>query len=130
MSGTLPTARTMRHVLGVLERLPLEALGLLAERLIDRLDAAEDIGEDREPDQEDGCSAEDVLWLDHLPGDPDDAEDEPDCCAAGECGGVLLAGDGQPGDATDAEPDDEDLGAVEDEPVFAPPTPVILRAWA
>lgn len=83
-----PDPRTIRRALGVLERLPHEALADLTERLVDRLDAAE-------PDP--------------------DLEPEEDACPAGECGGVPLRNDGLPGDPADAEPDpDHDLTAPEE----------------
>ena len=105
MSGTLPSARSMRHVLGVLERLPLEVLGMVVERVIGRLDAAEDTDCDH-----DGCD-DGPLWahlvLSNGAGDLDDAEpDDGDCCAAGECGGRLSATDHLPGDPEDVEDDD------------------------
>ncbi len=86
-----PDPRTVRRALGVLERLPHEALADLTERLIDRLDGAEP-----EPD----------------------LEPEVDCCTAGEDGGLPMPGDRSPGDADDAEPDDADRGTGEDEPDF------------
>jgi hypothetical protein len=86
-----PDPRTIRRALGVLERLPPEALADLTERLIHRLDAAE-------PDP--------------------DLEPEEDCCTAGEDGGLMMPSDHRPGDPDDAEPDGQDLGAAEDEPDF------------
>ncbi len=61
-----PDPRTIRRALNVLERLPHEALADLAERLIDRLDAA---------------------------GPELDLELETDACDAGECGGLIMPGD-------------------------------------
>ena len=78
MNGTYPTARSVRHALTVLERLPADALFDLAERLIDRLDAS---------------------------GLDPDLEPEEDACNAGECGGMLLRVDGRPGDEEDSEPE-------------------------
>ncbi len=71
-----PDGRAVGRALSVLERLPVEALADLAERLIDRLDA--------------------------VTPDPDLAAEE-DCCMAGECGGLPAYSDGRPGEPDDAE---------------------------
>ena len=60
-----PDPRTIQRALGVLERLPHEALADLAERLIDRLDVA---------------------------GPDPDLEPEEDCCNACEDGGLPMPG--------------------------------------
>jgi len=75
-----PSNRALRHALDVLGRLPPAALGMVAERIIDRLDAAEP--------------------------DTDIEDDNTDCCAAGECGGMHLLPDSGAGDLGDAEEDD------------------------
>lgn len=67
MTVVSPDPRTIRRALEVVQRLPTEALAELAERIIDRLDAAEpdpdlEPNGDEEPDDEDCCEADD----DHL----------------------------------------------------------------
>lgn len=84
-----PDPRTIARALDVVQRLPTEALADLAERLIDRLDAAEpdpdlEPGEDAEPDDDDCCEA----------GDDDPASSRP-------CHGVF--GISEAGDPYDAE---------------------------
>ena len=93
MTADYPTARSIQRALGVLERLPHEALVDLAERLIDRLDTAK-------PD----C----------------DLELDEDACDAGECSGLVMRGDGHPGDADDAEPEEDNDDDAEEEEPLAP----------
>ena len=52
MSGTLPSPRRLAGALAVLQALPPAALAVLAERLIDRLDALAAPGMDLEPDDD------------------------------------------------------------------------------
>ena len=59
MSGTLPSPRRIAGALAVLQALPPAALAVLAERLIDRLDALDAPGMDLEPDNDDCCPAGD-----------------------------------------------------------------------
>lgn len=106
MNATYPTARSVRHAFTVLGRLPAEALINLTERLIDCLDLTE-------PD----C----------------DLEPEEDACNAGECGGLVMRGDGHPGDADDAEPEEDDDDDAEDEPLapgtLRPERDGLVQVW-
>ena len=106
ISATYPNARSVRHAFTVIKRLPPEALFDLTERLIDRLDRAEL--------------------------DPD-FEPEEDACDAGECGGVPLQGDGCPGDAGDAEPEEDNGDDPEEEPLspgnLRPERDGFVRVW-
>ena len=88
MSGTLPSPRRIAGALAVLQALPPAALAVLAERLIDRLDALDAPGMDLEPDDDDCCPAGDddpassrpcqgMRGLDWHAGDPADEEAEP-----------------------------------------------------
>ena len=52
MSGALPSARRIAGALAVLQALPAPALAVLAERLIERLDAMDAPGMDLEPDDD------------------------------------------------------------------------------
>ena len=52
MSGTLPSLRRIAGALAVLTALPAPALAVLAERLIERLDALAAPGVDLEPDDD------------------------------------------------------------------------------
>ena len=101
MSARQATPRTIRRALDVLLQLPAEALGALAERLIERLDAAEP-DPDLEPD-DDCCAA----------GDDDPASSRP--CQGGR--GLHFA----PGEPDDAEPDgDNEAGPDDEGPWWAP----------
>ena len=82
---TCPAPRTIARALAVLERLPAPALALLAEMLIERLDALADT--DADYDEEDAVVlASPDRWRaggDGGAGDADDAEPEPEgCCEA------------------------------------------------
>ncbi len=113
-----PSPRAIRGALGVLERLPAEALAHLAEWVIGRLDAAEP-DTDLEQDDHDGCMAEDATVPGHLGlGDDGDAEqDDPQ---------------GDERDDADAEAVAMDLppGVIGTDPVTGPAecSPLHLRA--
>lgn len=60
MIAAYPSARSIQHAIGVLERLPAIALAEVAERLIDRLDAVTP-DPDLEPEVDDDDQAEEEM---------------------------------------------------------------------
>ena len=72
-----PLPRSIRRAVNTLAALPPEALSMLAEAIINRLDAGEpDV--DLEAENEGSCEVEDWPHPNALPGDSEDSEDNQD----------------------------------------------------
>lgn len=132
MKARIPSPRSVRRAVDLLAQLGPDVLAHVAEAVLERLDAHTPDPEIEE-DNEDACMAEDAVPPDGMAlGDEDDAEEEDDLEPGFDNEPSLGWPAGVNGtqpvtscdvadlerDHADDEPDDDDMGSAEEEPLF------------